>query len=200
MTGLGVWYLLCNFYMDNLLSLAHCERQSCETDSSALLRGYIIQLTSEYHCCWEAFEKDSSAATKRNTFFPPLPRTEENQAENKCKKIRKEYKSTSVSTEHLSLAPGVLRSQRQWSCKRIPPGEGEKKNKNQSFNQNQPFLTTSGSPALLFYNGVCLWSGCEPKILLLYCKHASTTVVQSYITMHSFTLKKNRQTSWICNV
>lgn len=128
MTELTVRYLLCNFYMDNLLSRAHCERQSCETDSSALLRGYIIQLTSERCCRWEPFEKDSPAASKRNTFlFSFLPRTEENQAENKCKKIRKEYKSTWVSTEHLSLAPGALLSQRQWSCNRIPPGEGGKK-------------------------------------------------------------------------
>lgn len=126
MTELAVRYLLCNFYMDNLLSGAHRERQSCETDSSALLRGYIIQLTSEYRRRWEPLWKRLSSGNREEYFFF-LPRTEKNQAENKCKKIRKEYKSTLVSTEHLSLAPGALLSQRQWSCKRIPPGEGGKK-------------------------------------------------------------------------
>lgn len=44
------------------LSLRHCEEQSCETDSCAFLRGYIIQFTSAYFCCWEPFWKDSSTA------------------------------------------------------------------------------------------------------------------------------------------
>lgn len=122
-----VWYLLCNFYMNNLLSGAHCERRSCETDSSALLRGNITQLTSNTAAAENLLKEALQRQPRRIFFFLP-PRTEENQAENECKKIRKEYKSTLVSTEHLSLAPGALQWQGQWTWRRIPPAEGKKIN------------------------------------------------------------------------